>query len=194
MAAYLHRAQSGGIGHRRYFKGYDCGPYKEKQRGTVLGSETIFLVSCHMTYKPPQADSPESYDHVCTLQSCHGAVVAPLSDVPQEGSSVFSLVSLVKLHLASLRLASSYSRVAVSSAFWTQNIYFSAQTRGAPLNSILLIECHYFWQPEFLRLSRFFRSDAWTVGVFFVDPMLLPIMQTLPTVVVAKSRFNRVVC
>ena len=86
-----------------------------------------------MSYKPPQADSPESYDHVCTLQSCHGAVVAPLSDVPQEGSSVFSLFSLIKLHLASLPLASSYSRVAVSSVFWAQNIYFSAQTRGAPL-------------------------------------------------------------
>ena len=53
----------GGIGHRRYLKGYDCGPNSidsEKQRGTVLGSETIFLVSCHMTYKPPQANSPES--------------------------------------------------------------------------------------------------------------------------------------
>ena len=87
-----------------------------------------------MTYKPPQADSPGSQDHVCTLQSCHGAGVAPLSDVPQEGSSVFSLFSLIKLHLASLPLASSYSRVAVSSVFWAQNIYFSAQTRGAPLN------------------------------------------------------------
>ena len=26
MAAYLHRALSGGIGHRGYLKGYDCGP------------------------------------------------------------------------------------------------------------------------------------------------------------------------
>ena len=26
MAAYLHRVLSGGIGHRRYLKGYDCGP------------------------------------------------------------------------------------------------------------------------------------------------------------------------
>ena len=68
------------------------------------------------------------------LQSCHGAVVAPLSDVPQEGSSIFSLFSLIKLHLASLPLASSYSRVAVSSVFWAQNIFFSAQTRGAPLS------------------------------------------------------------
>ena len=64
-------------------------------------------------------------------------MVAPLSDVPQEGSSVFSLFSLVKLHLASLPLASSYSRVAVSSVFWAQNIYFSAQTRGAPLIGFL---------------------------------------------------------
>ena len=53
--------------------------------------------------------------------------------MPQEGSSGFSLFSLIKLHLASLPLASSYSRVAVSSVFCAQNIYFSAQTRGAPL-------------------------------------------------------------
>ena len=53
--------------------------------------------------------------------------------MPQEGSSVFSLFSLIKLHLASLPLASSYSRVAVSSVFCAQNIYFSAQTREAPL-------------------------------------------------------------
>ena len=48
----------GGIGHRRYLKGYDCGPNSIVRNN--LGSETIFLVSCHMTYKPPQADSPES--------------------------------------------------------------------------------------------------------------------------------------
>ena len=53
------------------------------------------LVSCYMTYNPPEADSPESWDHVCTLQSCRGAVVAPLSEVPQEGSSVFSLFYLI---------------------------------------------------------------------------------------------------
>ena len=63
----------------------------------------------------------------------YGAVVAPLFDVPQEGSSVVSLFSLIKLHLASLPLASSYSRVVVSSVFWAQNIFFYAQTRGAPL-------------------------------------------------------------
>ena len=60
-------------------------------------------------------------------------MVAPLFDVPQEGSSGFSLFSLIKLHLASLPLASSYSRVAVSSVFWAQKISFSARTRGAPL-------------------------------------------------------------
>ena len=61
-------------------------------------------------------------------------MVAPLSDVPREGSSVFSLFSLIKLHLASLPLASSYSLVAVSSVFCAQKIFVSAQTRGAPLN------------------------------------------------------------
>ena len=67
-------------------------------------------------------------------------MVAPLSDVPQEGSSVFSLFSLIKLHLASLPLASSYSRVAVSSVFCAQNIYFSAQTRGAPFKAKVCVE------------------------------------------------------
>ena len=135
-AAYLHRARPGAIGHRKYLKGYDrpwSKQYREKQRGTVLGSETISLVSCHMTYKPLQADSPESWDHVCTLQSCHGAVVAPLSQVPQEGSSVVSLFSLIKLHLASHPLASSYSQVAVSLVLCAQYIHISAQTRGGPL-------------------------------------------------------------
>ena len=89
---FLHRAGPRAMGHRRCLKDYD----REKQRGRVLGSETISLVSCHMTNKPPQADSPESQDHICSLQSCHGAVVAPLSEVPQEGSSVFSLFPLIK--------------------------------------------------------------------------------------------------
>ena len=57
-------------------------------------------------------------------------MVAPLSDVPQEGSSVFSLFSLIKLHLASLPLASSYSRVAVSSVFCAQSIFFGPNAWG----------------------------------------------------------------
>ena len=68
-------------------------------------------------------------------------MVAPLSEVPKEGSSVFSLFSLIKLHLASLPLASSYSHVAVSSVFCAQSIFFSAQTRGAPLNNCGTIYC-----------------------------------------------------
>ena len=48
--------------------------------------------------------------------------------------SVFSLFSLIKLHLASHPLASSYSHVAVLSVFCAQYIHISAQTRGAPLN------------------------------------------------------------
>ena len=120
------------MGHRRCLKGCNRASkwYSEKQRGTVLGSETISLISCHMTYNLPQADSPESQDHVCTLQSCHGAVVASLPEVPQEGSSVFTLLSLIKL--ASYPLDSNYSRVTVSSVFCAQNI-FSAQVCGAPL-------------------------------------------------------------
>ena len=59
---YLHRAGPGAMGHRRCLKGYDraSNHYSEKQRETVLGSETVSLVSGHMTYKPPQANSPES--------------------------------------------------------------------------------------------------------------------------------------
>ena len=137
---YLHRAGPGAMGHRRCLKGYDRASkwYSEKQRGTVLGSETISLVSCHMTYKPPQGDSPESYDHVCTLRSCtlrscHGAEVAPLSEVPQEDFSVFSPFSLIKLHLAFHPLASSYSRVTVSSLFCAQNIFFRPKCVGSKI-------------------------------------------------------------
>ena len=83
-----------------------------------------------MTYKPLQADSPESQDHACTLQSCHGAVVAPLSEMPQEGSSVFSNKAPFGLPL----LASSYSRVTASSVFCAQNI-FSGPSVWAPLTN-----------------------------------------------------------
>ena len=129
---YLHRAGPGAMGQRRCLKGYDRASklYSEKQRGTVLGSETISLISCHMTYKPPPG-SPEPQDHVCTLQSCHGAVVAPLSEVPQEGYSVFSLFSLIKLHLASHPLTSSYSRTTVSSIFCAQDILFGPSVWGS---------------------------------------------------------------
>ena len=79
-------------------------------------------------------------------------MVAPLSDVPQESSSVSSLFSLTKLHLVSLPLACSYSRVAASSVFCAQNIFFPAQTRGAPLRSKTalirtssLFNTHYYW-------------------------------------------------
>ena len=78
-----------------------------------------------------------------------GAVVAPLSDVPQEGSSFFSLFSLIKLHLASLPLASSYSRVAVSSVFWAQNIFFSAQTHVC----VCVCSSHSFWTSSSLDVT-----------------------------------------
>ena len=51
----LNRAGPGAMGHMRCLKGYDRASklYSEKQRGTVQGSETISLVSCHMAYNPP---------------------------------------------------------------------------------------------------------------------------------------------
>ena len=81
-----------------------------------------------MTYKPPQADSPESYDHECTLQSCHSAVVAPLSKVGL--FSVLSVFSNKKLHLGSHPLASSDNRVTVLSVFCAQNIFFRLKCVG----------------------------------------------------------------
>ena len=70
---------------------------------------------CHMSYNSPK---PIALSHRITFTPCRaamGAVVAPLFEVPQEGSVVFSLFSLIKLHLASHPLASSYSRVTISS-------------------------------------------------------------------------------
>ena len=64
-------------------------------------------------------------------------MVAPLSEVPQEGSSVFSLFSLIKLHLASHPLASSYSRMTVSSVFCAQNIFFRPRCVG-PVNRAII--------------------------------------------------------
>ena len=92
-------------------------------------------------------------------------MVAPLSDVPQEGSSVFSLFYLIKLHSASLPLASSYSRVAVSSVFWAQNIYFSDQTRGASLTVLPLIAsltpCWHFLPLTSLQAPLKYRRDIY---------------------------------
>ena len=59
-----------------------------------------------------------------------GPVVAPLSEVPQQGSSIFSLFSLIKLHLASYPLASSYSRVTVSSVFCA-DLFFGPSVLGS---------------------------------------------------------------
>ena len=120
------------MGHRRYVEGYDRASkwYNEKQRGTVLGSEATSLSPCRMSYNPPR---PIALSHrityVHTLQSCHGAVVAPLSEVPQEGSAVFSLFSLIKLHLASHQLARRYIRVAVSSKKCCLNFFCSPPCR-----------------------------------------------------------------
>ena len=60
-------------------------------------------------------------------------MAAPLSEVLQETSSVFSLFSLIKLHLASHPLPSSYSRLTVPSILCAQNIYILPQVCGAPL-------------------------------------------------------------
>ena len=80
---YLHRAGPGAMGHRRCLKGYDRAFkwYSEKQRGTVLGSETISLVSCHMTYKPPPR--PISLSHRITYVPCRAAMAPWLLGYPR---------------------------------------------------------------------------------------------------------------
>ena len=59
---YLHQASPTAKGHRRRVEGYDRASkwYNEKQRETALGSEATSLASCHMTFDPFRADSPES--------------------------------------------------------------------------------------------------------------------------------------
>ena len=54
-AVYLHRAGSGAMGHRRCLKVMTVRP-----TSIVRNIEERSLVLCHMTYKPLQADSPES--------------------------------------------------------------------------------------------------------------------------------------
>ena len=60
---------------------------------------------------------------------------------------------------ASLQLASSYSRVAVSSVFWAQNKFFSAQTRGVPLRGF----AQKGYTPLFLRQKGAYLENAWTI-------------------------------
>ena len=81
-------------------------------------------------------------------------MVAPLSEVLQEGSSLFSL-SLIKLHLASYPLASSYSRVTVSLLFCAQNVFFSAQVCGAPLRNQVDLTDSKEGSPLLVALSAF---------------------------------------
>ena len=52
---YIDRAGPRAMGHRKCLEGHDRVSkwYNEKQRGTVLGSETMSLASRHMTYYPP---------------------------------------------------------------------------------------------------------------------------------------------
>ena len=95
------------MGHRRCVEGYDRVRPNSITRNKVGAPRRLPYrhATCPTT---PQVNNPESEDHVQhTLQSCHNAVAAPLSEVPQEGSTAFSLFSLIKLHLASQPSASS---------------------------------------------------------------------------------------
>ena len=109
LERYLHRAGPRVMGHMSCVEGYDRAieGYGPGLRGDFQGTVPHDL-------QPPQADNTESRDHVHTLQSCHGTVIASLSEVPQEGSPAFPLFPLVRLNLASHPLPRSYSRVNVS--------------------------------------------------------------------------------
>ena len=105
--------------------------YAEKQRGTLLGSETTSLSPCHMSYNPPRSIT---LSHRITYTPCRAAM-APwllcyLRCVSQEGSAIFSLFSLIELHLVSHPLASSYSRVTVSSKKCCLNLFCSSMSTG----------------------------------------------------------------
>ena len=74
----------------------------------------------------------------------------------------FLSVFLITLYLASLPLASSYSRVAVSSVFWAHNFFFSAQTRGAPL-SLQMVFSPLFVETLLIYILRFKNTPANTI-------------------------------
>ena len=95
--------------------------------------------------------------YLAELPWCRGCSVIRCA---LRGLFSFLSVFLIKLHLASLPLASSYSRVAVSSVFWAHKIYFSAQTRGAPLS---------IFEPK-IRTPRIglWSSTAWTGPKIFL--------------------------
>ena len=99
-------------------------------------------------------------------------MVALLSEVPQEGSSVFSLFSLIKLHLASHPLASSYSHVAVSSVFCAQYIHISAPNAWGPVKLTEQRKCFYSVPApkNFVSRDRFGRPAFCDDGVHLLMP------------------------
>ena len=134
MAAYLHRALSGGIGHRRYLKGYDCGP-NSIVRNNEERSWAPRRFSWYRATWPTSPPRPIALSHRITYVPCRAAMAPWLLRYPMcpKRALQISLFSLIKLHLASLPLASSYSRVAVSSVFCilgTKYIFFGPNAWG----------------------------------------------------------------
>ena len=80
---YLHSAGPGAMGQRRCLKGYDRASilYSEKQRGTVPGSETISLVSCHIW--PTSPPRPIALSHRITYVPCRAAMAPWLLRYPR---------------------------------------------------------------------------------------------------------------
>ena len=109
LERFLHRAGPRVIRHKSCVEVYD-----RAIKGYGPGLRGDFQGTVPHDLQPPQADNTESRDHVHTLQSCHGTVIASLSEVPQVSSPAFPLFSLVRLNLASHPLPRRYSRVNVS--------------------------------------------------------------------------------
>ena len=91
----------------------------ERPNGKTRNSEERSMaprrLPWHRATLPTTAPRPMAHRimHVYSLQSCHGVVVAPLSEMLQ--GRFLSKFPVIKLHLASYPLANSYSRVTVSS-------------------------------------------------------------------------------
>ena len=80
-AAYLHRARPGGIGHRRYLKGYDCGP-----NSIVRNNEERSWAPRRFTWYratwPTSPPRPIALSHRITYVPCRAAMAPWLLRYP----------------------------------------------------------------------------------------------------------------
>ena len=92
MAAYLHRALSGGIGHRRYLKGYDCGPNSI----IVRNNEELSWAPRRFSWYRATSTSPPrpiALSHRITYVLCRADVAPWLLRYPMCPRGLFSFLS-----------------------------------------------------------------------------------------------------